>query len=132
MKSKHIDISDMWPQDLTLAMTLALYFQSQYEICYISTKSGPIVMKWKANLSIEFDSHVIKGFNLGHDLDLWIFKPKFDLTFDHTHGLDQGYSWSNFEIAVSKNGRADDIEQKGLGLGHSWPWPWPFGDQGQV
>ena len=116
MKSKHIDWSQMWPSDLTLAMTLALYFQGQYGICYISTKSGPIVMKWKANISIEFDSHVTKGFNLGHDLDLWIFKPKFDLTFDHTHGLDQGYSWSNFEIAVSQNGRADWHWTKGDGI----------------
>ena len=26
------------------------------------------------------------------------------LTFDHTHDLDHGFSWSNFEIAVSQNG----------------------------
>ena len=29
------------------------------------------------------------------------------LTFDHIHDLDHGFSWSNFEIAVSQNGRAD-------------------------
>ena len=28
------------------------------------------------------------------------------LTFDHTHDLDHGFSWSNFEIAVSQNGKA--------------------------
>ena len=29
------------------------------------------------------------------------------LTFDHMHGFDQGYLWSNFEIAVSQNGWTD-------------------------
>ena len=58
------------------------------------------------------------------------------LTFDHTHGLDHGFSWSNFEIDVSQNGRADWHFTKGLAVGHSWSWShvttWPFGDQGQV
>ena len=43
------------------------------------------------------------------------------LTLDHTYGVDQGFSWSNFEIAESQNGRS-----KWVGLGHSWPWPWPL------
>ena len=46
------------------------------------------------------------------------------LTFYHMHGLDQGFSWSNFEIAVPQNGRADWHWTKGVGVGHSWP----FGD----
>ena len=74
----------MWPLDLTLALTLNLNFQwkVKYEICYISTKSGPIATRRKANISIwtlglKFDN----GFDLGHDLDIWIFKVICDL--DH-------------------------------------------------
>ena len=57
-------------------------FKVKYEICYISTKSGPIPTKWKANISIwtlglKYDN----GFDLGHDLDIWIFKVICDL--DH-------------------------------------------------
>ena len=53
-----------------------------YEICYMSTKSGPIATRRKANISIwtlglKFDN----GFDLGHDLDIWIFKVICDL--DH-------------------------------------------------
>ena len=52
------------------------------------------------------------GFDLGHDLDLWVFKVKCDLDL-----------WN----------RKDDWHwTKGMGVGHLWPWPWPFGDQGQV
>ena len=35
------------------------------------------------------------------------WRSKVTLTFDHTHDLDHGFSWSNFEIAVSQIGRAD-------------------------
>ena len=57
-------------------------FKVKYEICYISTKSGPIATKWKANIStwtlgLKYDN----GFDLGHDLDIWIFKVICDL--DH-------------------------------------------------
>ena len=57
-------------------------FKVKYEICHISTKSGPIAMRQKANISIwtlglKFDN----GFDLGHDLDIWIFKVICDL--DH-------------------------------------------------
>ena len=57
-------------------------FKVKYQICYISTKSGPIAMRWKANISIwtlglKFDN----GFDLDRDLDIWIFKVKCDL--DH-------------------------------------------------
>ena len=46
----------------------------------ISTKSGPIATRRKANISIwilglKFDN----GFDLGHDLDIWIFKVICDL-----------------------------------------------------
>ena len=70
----------MWPLGLTWAMTLTLNFQGQIWICYISTQSGPIAMKWKANISIELQaSNVSNRFDLGHNLDLWIFKVKYDL-----------------------------------------------------
>ena len=74
--------SQMWASDLTLVMTLTWIFKVKYEICYISTKSGPIATKWKANISIwtlgfKYDN----GFDLGHDLDIWIFKVICDL--DH-------------------------------------------------
>ena len=45
------------------------------------------------------------------------------LSSDHTHDLDQGFSWSNFEIAISQNGRADWHCTKGVGVGHPKPWP---------
>ena len=85
MKSKHID----WSQDLKCdhqvwpwSWPWPWIFKVKYEICYISTKSGPIATRRKANISIwtlglKFD----KGFDLGHDLDIWIFKVICDL--DH-------------------------------------------------
>ena len=62
----------MWPSNFTLAMTLTLNFQGQYGICYISTKSSLISTKRKANVSIELKCH--QWVDLGHDLQLWIFK----------------------------------------------------------
>ena len=54
----------------------------KYGICYISAKSCPIAMKRKANISIELQASIVtNGFDLGHDLDIWIFKVKCDL--DH-------------------------------------------------
>ena len=50
-------------------------------------------------------------FDLSHDLDLLIFKVKCDLAL--WHGVDQGLSWSNFEIAVcSRMEGPIDIEQR--------------------
>ena len=54
----------------------------KYGIGYISAKNGPIATKRKANISfwtlgLKFDN----GFDLGHDLDIWIFKVICDL--DH-------------------------------------------------
>ena len=57
-------------------------FKAKHGICSISTKSGPIVKKWKTNISIwTLTSNVTNGFDLGHDLDIWIFKVIYDL--DH-------------------------------------------------
>ena len=131
-KSKHIDWTlglkcdhQVWPWPWAWPWI----FKVKYGICFISTKKGQITTKRKANISNELQaSNVTNGFDLGNDLNLWIFKVKCD----HTHGDDQGFSWSNFEIAVSQNGRADWHWTKGVGVGHSWPWPRPFGDQAQV
>ena len=84
-KSKHID----WTLGLKCDHQILPWpwpwpwiFKVKYEICYISAKSGPIATKWKANISIwtrglKYDN----GFDLGHDLDVWIFKVICDL--DH-------------------------------------------------
>ena len=84
-KSKHIDWTlglkcdhQIWPWPWPWPWT----FKVKYGICYISSKNGPIAMKQKANISIELQtSNVTIGFDLGHDLDIWIFKVKCDL--DH-------------------------------------------------
>ena len=57
-------------------------FKVKYGICYISTKSGPITTKQKANISIwTLGLKCDNGFDLGHDIDVWIFKVICDL--DH-------------------------------------------------
>ena len=57
-------------------------FKVKYEICYISTKSGPIATKQRANISIwPLGLKCDNGFDLGHDIDIWIFKVICDL--DH-------------------------------------------------
>ena len=70
------------------------------------------------------------GLTLTITLTFEFWRSNVTLTFDHTHDLDHGFSWSNFEIAVSQNGRADWHCTKGVAVGHSWPLP--FGDQGQT
>ena len=55
-------------------------FKVKYGICYILTKKSQITTKRKANISNELQaSNVTNGFDLGNDLDLWIFKAKCDL-----------------------------------------------------
>ena len=55
-------------------------FKVKYGICYILVKNDPIARKQKANISIEFQaSNVTNGFDLDHNLDLWIVKVKRDL-----------------------------------------------------
>ena len=72
----------MWPSDLTLTWPWPWIFKVKYEICYISTKSGPIAMKQKANLSIwTWGLKCDNGFDLGHDIDTLIFNVICD--FDH-------------------------------------------------
>ena len=56
-------------------------FKVKYEICYISTKSGPIATKQKANISIwALGLKCDNGFDFGHDIDIWIFKVICDLS----------------------------------------------------
>ena len=121
--------AQMWPSGLTL--TLTLNFQGQiWNLLYLS-------QKWS-------DCHETKNqtYRLNSRPQMWpmsqtltitltfeFCRSNMTLTFDHTHDLDHGSSWSNFEIAVSQNGWADWHFTKGVAVGHSWPWP--FGDQGQ-
>ena len=72
------------------------------------------------------------GLNLTITLTFEFWRSNVTLTFDYTDDLDHGFSWSNFEIVVFQNGRADWHCTKEVVVGHSWPRSWPFGDQGQV
>ena len=84
-KSKHINWTlglkcdhQIWPWPLHWP----LIFKVKYETCSISTKSGPIATKQKANISIwTLGLKCDNGFDLGHDIDIWIFKVICDL--DH-------------------------------------------------
>ena len=126
-KRKHIDWTprpQMWHQVWPWPWPWPWIFKVKYGISYISAKSGPIATKRKANISIEPQaSNVINVFDLDHNLNLWNWRSNVTLTFDHTHDLVHGFLWSNFEIAVSQNGRADWHCTKGVAVGHSWPWP---------
>ena len=82
-KSKHND----WTPGLKCDHRIWLWpwpwpwiFKVKYRICYISAKNGQIASKRKANISIELQaSNVTNGFELDHNLDLWILKVKCDL-----------------------------------------------------
>ena len=82
-ESKHIDWNlglkcdhQVWPWPWPWPSI----FKVKYGISYISAKSGPITTKRKANISIELQaSNVTNGFELYHNLDLWILKVKLDL-----------------------------------------------------
>ena len=136
-KSKHIDWTlglncdhRVWPWPWPWPWI----FKVKYGISYISAKSGPIATKRKANISTELQASKMSpmGLNLTISFTFKFWRLNVTLSFDHTHDLDHGFSWSNFEIAVSQNGRADWHCTKEVAVGHSWPWSWPFGNQGQV
>ena len=106
-------------------------YKFKYGISYISAKSGPIATNWKASISIELQtSNVTNGFDIDHDFTFEFWRSTVNLTFDNTHHLHHGSSWSNFEIAVSQTGRADWHCTRAVAVGHPWPWPWPFGEHG--
>ena len=85
MKSKHIDSSQDLKCDhqvLPWPWPWPWILKVKHGIGYISAKNSPNATKRKANISIwtlglKFDN----GFDLGHDLDIWIFKVICDL--DH-------------------------------------------------
>ena len=58
------------------------------------------------------------GLTLAMTLAFEFSRWNVTLTFDHKHVLDQGFSWSNFEIAVSQNGMADWHWTKGWQVIH--------------
>ena len=70
----------MWPSDLTLAITLTLNFQGQiWNLLYFNEKWSDC---YESKISIEPQaSNVTNGFDLDHDLDIWIFKVKCDLDY---------------------------------------------------
>ena len=82
-KNKHIDWTlglkydhRVWPWPLPWPCI----FKVKDGISYISAKSGPIATERKANISTELQaSNVTNGFELDHNLDLWILKVKRDL-----------------------------------------------------
>ena len=136
MKSKHINWTlglkcdhQVWPWQWYWPWI----FKVKYGSCYISTKSGPIGMKREADISIELQAlNVTNGFDLGHDLDLWIFKDKcdFDL-WPHAWPWPRIFMikfWNSCisewkgQLTLNKGGGSKVIDE----------WPWPFGDQGQV
>ena len=112
MKSKHIDWNlglkcdhRAWPWPWLLPWVLKV----KYRICYIA-KNGLIVMKWKANISIDLKaSNKTIGFDLGHDLDL-------------------EFSRSNMEFRISqpKVVRLPRNEKQTYRL-NSRPQMWPMG-----
>ena len=134
-KSKHID----WIQGLKWdhrvwpwLWSWSWIFKVKYGIYYISTKSGPITTKRKANISILIQaSNVTNGFDLGHELELWIFKVKCDWHVT-IHMAWTRIFMVKFWNSFISDGRANWHWTKGVGVGHSWPWLWPFGDQGQM
>ena len=90
-------------------------FKVKYGISYISAKSGTIATKQKANISNSRPQIWPMGLTLTLTLTFEFWTSNVTLTFDHTHDLDHGFSWSNFEIAVSQTGRADWHCTKGGG-----------------
>ena len=102
-------------------------FKVKYGISYILAKSGPIATKWKANILIEPKaSNVTNGFDLCHNLDLWILKIKCDLDLlPHTWPWPWIFMVKFWNSCISESeGRCTMV----VAVGHSWPWPWPFGD----
>ena len=127
--------AQMWPSGLTLAMTLTLSFQGQiWNFLYLTQPKG-VQLSQKEKQTYRLNSRPQMwpmGLILTITLTFEFWRLNVTLSFDHTHDLDYGFSWSNFEIAVSQNGRADWHCTKEVAVGHSIPWSWPFGNQGQV
>ena len=122
-KSKHIDWSQdlkrpqIWPSDLTLAMTLTLNFQGQiWNWLYLC-------QKWS-------DCHEMKSEHIDWTLGLkcdhqiwpwpwpwpWIFKVKYEIGYISA-------KWSDCHEMKSEH----IYWTLGLKCDHQiWPWPWPW------
>ena len=109
----------MWPSGLILAMTLTLIFQGQ--ICNLLFLSPKLSDCHKKNQKKHISWTL--GLKCNHQVWPWQwpwslnFKVRCDLDLSpyYMHGVDQGLSWSNFEIAVSQNGRANWHGTTGVG-----------------
>ena len=72
----------MWPSDLTLAMTLTLNFQGQiWNLLYLNQKWSDCHETKSKHIDLNSRPQCDNGFDLGHDIDIWIFKVICDL--DH-------------------------------------------------
>ena len=104
---------------------------SRWNMEFPISQSKVVRLPWNDKQTYRLNSRP-QMWPMGLTLTFAFWRSNVTLNFDHTHDLDHGFSWSNFEIAVSQNGRANWHCTKGLAVGHSWPLPWPFGDHGQV
>ena len=137
-KSKHID----WTLGLKCDHQVWLWpwawpwiFKVKYGICYtyLNKKKVRLPRNEKQTYQMNPRPQMLPiGLTLAMTLIFEFSRSNVTYAFDHTHGVAQGFSWSNFEIAVFQNGMANWHWTNGVGVGHSWPWLWPFGDQGQV
>ena len=131
-KSKHIDRTlwlkfdnRVWPWPWPWPWI----FKVKYGICYISAQMVRLPRNEKQIYRLNSGPQIwLMGLTLTITLTFEFWRSNVTFTFNHTHG----FSWSNFDIVVSQNERADWHCTKGVAVGQSWPWPWPFGDQGQV
>ena len=98
----------MWPSGLTLAITLTLNFQGQiWNLLYLS-------QKW-SDCHETKRKHIDWTPGLKCDQWVWLWPWPWPLNFEGqmwpwpltTHDLNHGFSWWNFEIALSQNGRAN-------------------------
>ena len=72
--------SQIWPSSLTLAMTLTLNFQGQtWNLQYLSQKWSDCHETKSKHIDWTLGFNVTIRFDLGNDLDLWIFKVKCNL-----------------------------------------------------
>ena len=72
----------MWTSDLTLAMTLTLNFQGQiWNLLYLNQKWSDCHKTKSKHIDLTPGLKCDQWFDLGLDLDIWIFKVKCDL--DH-------------------------------------------------
>ena len=116
----------IWRMGLTLTITLNFEFwRSNMEFPISQPKVVRLPRNEKQTYQLYSRPQMWPmGLTLTITLTFEFWRSNVTLTFDHTHDLDHGFSWSNFDIAVSQNGRANWHFMKGVAVGHPWPWPW--------